>query len=53
MRATYNGSQGSINAGYGYDRDSQRVDYGASGSIIAPRRRHYVRPGHYRRRRAG
>ncbi|HGY2645910.1 TPA: fimbria/pilus outer membrane usher protein [Klebsiella aerogenes] len=35
MRATYNGSQGSINAGYSYDRDSQRVDYGASGSIIA------------------
>lgn len=35
MRATFNGSQGSINAGYSYDRDSQRVDYGASGSIIA------------------
>lgn len=35
MRATYNSSQGSLNAGYSYDRDSQRVDYGASGSIIA------------------
>lgn len=35
MRATYNNSQGSINAGYSYDRDSQRIDYGANGSIIA------------------
>ncbi len=31
----YNSSRGSLNAGYSYDRDSQRVDYGASGSIIA------------------
>lgn len=37
MRATYNGSRGSINAGYSYDRDSQRIDYGASGSLIAHR----------------
>lgn len=35
MRAAYNGSRGSIDAGYSYDRDSQRIDYGASGSIIA------------------
>lgn len=35
MRGTYNGSRGSINAGYSYDRDSQRVDYGASGSVVA------------------
>lgn len=35
MRATYNSSQGSLNAGYSYDRDSQRIDYGANGSIIA------------------
>ncbi|WP_313228456.1 fimbria/pilus outer membrane usher protein [Leclercia sp.] len=35
MRATYNGSRGSINAGYSYNRNSQRIDYGASGSVIA------------------
>ncbi|MDU4840616.1 MAG: fimbria/pilus outer membrane usher protein [Leclercia adecarboxylata] len=35
MRATYNGSRGSVNAGYSYDRGSERIDYGASGSIIA------------------
>lgn len=34
-RANYNSTYGSINAGYSYNRDSQRMDYGASGSLIA------------------
>ncbi|HBZ3355703.1 TPA: fimbrial biogenesis outer membrane usher protein, partial [Klebsiella pneumoniae] len=35
MRATYNGARGSVNAGYSYDNNSQRIDYGANGSILA------------------
>ncbi|MEL1637163.1 fimbria/pilus outer membrane usher protein [Klebsiella quasipneumoniae] len=35
MRATYNGARGSVNAGYSYDRGSERIDYGANGSIVA------------------
>ena len=35
MRATYNGARGSVNAGYSYDRSSERIDYGANGSIVA------------------
>lgn len=35
MRATYNGACGSVNAGYSYDRSSERIDYGANGSIVA------------------
>jgi outer membrane usher protein len=26
MRATYNGARGSVNAGYSYDRGSERID---------------------------
>ncbi|WP_411019280.1 fimbria/pilus outer membrane usher protein, partial [Salmonella sp. s52026] len=32
---TYNGARGSDNAGYSYDNNSQRIDYGANGSILA------------------
>lgn len=35
MRGTYNGARGSLNAGYSYDNNSQRIDYGANGSIVA------------------
>ena len=35
MRGTYNGARGSVNAGYSYDNNSQRIDYGANGSILA------------------
>ncbi|MBN0787975.1 fimbria/pilus outer membrane usher protein, partial [Pseudomonas aeruginosa] len=35
MRGTYNGARGSLNAGYSYDNNSQRIDYGANGSILA------------------
>lgn len=35
VRATYDDSFGTVNAGYGYDKDSRRLDYGLSGSIIA------------------
>lgn len=35
LRGTYNGSRGSVNAGYSYDDNSRRFDYGASGSLIA------------------
>jgi outer membrane usher protein FimD/PapC len=35
VRATYKGSRSTLNAGYGYDNQSSRLDYGASGSIVA------------------
>ncbi|MCE9888437.1 fimbrial biogenesis outer membrane usher protein [Kluyvera intermedia] len=35
LRATYTASHGSANAGYSYNHDSQRIDYGADGSIVA------------------
>lgn len=35
LRGNYRGSKGSVNAGYSYNRDSSRFDYGMSGSILA------------------
>ena len=33
--ASYRGSYGVANAGYGYDRNSQRANYGLTGAIVA------------------
>ncbi|AYW53162.1 fimbria/pilus outer membrane usher protein [Raoultella ornithinolytica] len=35
IRGAYNGSRGSVSAGYSYDNNSRRFDYGANGSLIA------------------
>jgi len=35
LRATYNGTYGSVQGGYSYDDDSERTDYGLSGAIVA------------------
>ncbi|MEL4012838.1 fimbria/pilus outer membrane usher protein [Dryocola clanedunensis] len=35
LNADYKGTYGEVNAGYGYNKDSQRVNYGVSGGILA------------------
>lgn len=35
LRGTYDGSHGSVSAGYSYDINSRRIDYGARGGLIA------------------
>ncbi|KLV62947.1 MULTISPECIES: fimbria/pilus outer membrane usher protein [Citrobacter] len=35
LRATYNGTYGTVQGGYSYDDYSKRTDYGMSGSVIA------------------
>lgn len=35
LSADYRGTYGEVNAGYAYDRNSQRVNYGLQGGIIA------------------
>ncbi|HGN9370287.1 TPA: fimbria/pilus outer membrane usher protein [Citrobacter pasteurii] len=37
LRATYNGTYGTLQGGYSYDDDSERTDYGLSGALIAHR----------------
>lgn len=34
MNANYKGTYGEVNTGYGYDSNSRRVDYGASGGVL-------------------
>ncbi|AHG21411.2 fimbrial assembly protein [Chania multitudinisentens RB-25] len=35
LNADYRGTYGQVNAGYGYDRNNQRFNYGVQGGIIA------------------
>uniref|UniRef100_S0DE64 Putative fimbrial usher protein n=1 Tax=termite gut metagenome TaxID=433724 RepID=S0DE64_9ZZZZ len=35
MNADYKGSYGEVNAGYGYDKNSDRLNYGLQGGILA------------------
>lgn len=37
LRATYNGTYGTLQGGYSYDDNSRRTDYGVSGALVAHR----------------